>query len=139
MWLVDLSIKRPVLAVMMISSLVVLGYLSIGRLGVDLFPNIEFPFISVTTTLEGGNPENMETEVSDVIEENVNTISGIKQLKSVSAEGISQVFIEFELEEDVNVKAQDVRAKIAISRQNLPRDINPPIVEKLDPDAAPIL
>jgi len=139
MWLVDLSIKRPVLAVMMISSLVVLGYISIGRLGVDLFPNIEFPFISVTTTLEGGSPDTMETEVSDVIEENVNTISGIKQLKSVSAEGISQVFIEFELEEDVNVKAQDVRAKIAISQQNLPRDINPSIVEKLDPDAAPIL
>ena len=139
MWLVDLSIKRPVLAVMMIGTLVVLGIVSIGRLGVDLFPNVEFPFVSVVTTLEGASPDTVETEISDILEENINTISGIKQLKSVSAEGISQVFIEFELEEDVNVKAQDVRDKVAIARRDLPFDIDPPIVEKLDPDAAPIL
>ena len=139
MWLVDLSIKRPVLAVMMIASLVVLGLVSVGRLGVDLFPDVEFPFVSVTTTLEGASPDSVETEISDVLEENINTISGIKQLKSVSAEGISQVFIEFELEEDVNIKAQDIRDKVALARRDLPREIDPPIVEKLDPDAAPIL
>lgn len=139
MWLVDVSIRRPVLAVMMIGSLVVLGYLSVGRLGVDLFPNIEFPYVTITTSLEGGSPDTMETEVTDVIEESVNTLSGIKMLKSVSAEGISQVFIEFELSEDVDVKAQDVRAKIALARRDLPREIDPPIVEKLDPDSAPIL
>jgi HAE1 family hydrophobic/amphiphilic exporter-1 len=139
MWLVDISIRRPVLAVMLIGSLVVLGLVSIGRLGVDLFPKVEFPFIAVTTTLEGASPDTIETEVSDVLEENVNTISGIKLLRSVSAEGVSQVFVEFELEEDVNVKAQDVRDKTAIARKDLPRDIDPPIVEKLDPDAAPIV
>jgi HAE1 family hydrophobic/amphiphilic exporter-1 len=139
MWLVNLSIRRPVLAVMMIGSLVVLGLVSMGKLGVDLFPDVEFPFISVTTTLEGASPDSVETEISDILEENINTISGIKQLKSISAEGISQVFVEFELEEDVNIKAQDVRDKVALARRDLPRDIDPPIIEKLDPDAAPIL
>lgn len=139
MWLIDLSIKRAVLAVMLIGSLVVLGLISVGRLGVDLFPNVEFPYVAVTTTLEGASPDTMETEVSDVIEESVNTISGIKQLRSTSAEGLSQVFIEFELEEDVNVKAQDVRDKVNIARRDLPVDVDPPIIEKVDPDASPIL
>lgn len=139
MWLVDLSIKRPVLAVMMIGSLVVLGWISMGRLGVDLFPDVEFPYVAVTTTLEGASPDTMETEVSDVIEESVNTISGIKQLRSTSADGLSQVFIEFELEENVDVKAQDVRDKVNIARRDLPEDIDPPVIEKVDPDAAPIM
>jgi len=139
MWLVDVSIRRPVFAVMIIGALVVLGYISIGRLGIDLFPNVEFPYVSVSTTLEGASPDTIETVVTDVVEENINTISGIKQMKSVSAEGLSQVFIEFELSEDVNVKAQDVRDKTALARRDLPDDIEPPIVEKLDPDAAPIL
>ncbi|PQA86651.1 AcrB/AcrD/AcrF family protein [Marinicaulis flavus] len=139
MWLVDLSIKRPVLAVMMIGALVVLGWISMGRLGVDLFPDVEFPYVAVTTTLEGASPDTMETEVSDVIEESVNTISGIKQLRSTSADGLSQVFIEFELEENVDVKAQDVRDKVNIARRDLPEDIDPPVIEKVDPDAAPIM
>jgi hydrophobic/amphiphilic exporter-1 (mainly G- bacteria), HAE1 family len=139
MWLVDLSIKRPVLAVMMIGALVVLGAISAGRLGVDLFPNVEFPYVAVTTTLEGASPETMETEVSDIIEENVNTISGIKQLRSTSADGLSQVFVEFELEENVDVKAQDVRDKVNIALRDLPTEIDPPVIEKVDPDAAPIM
>ena len=137
MWLVDLSIKRPVLAVMIIGALVVLGWISMGRLGVDLFPDVEFPYVAVTTTLEGASPDTMETEVSDVIEESVNTISGIKQLRSTSADGLSQVFIEFELEENVDVKAQDVRDKVNIARRDLPEDLDPPVIEQVDPDAAP--
>ncbi|MBZ0216457.1 MAG: efflux RND transporter permease subunit, partial [Fimbriimonadaceae bacterium] len=139
MWLVDISIRRPVFAVMVIGALVVLGLISFGRLGVDLFPDVEFPNVSVVTTLEGAGPDTIETEVTDIVEEVVNTISGIKRLRSVSAEGISQVFIEFELEEDVNIKAQDVRDKTAIIRRDLPEEVDPPVVEKLDPDAAPIL
>ena len=139
MQLVDISIRRPVFAVMMIGALVVLGLVSFGRLGVDLFPNVEFPFVVVATTLEGASPDTIETEVSDIVEENVNTISGIKQLRSMSSDGLSQVFIEFELEENVDVKAQDVRDKVSIARADLPDDINPPIIEKVDPDAAPIL
>lgn len=139
MWLVDVSIRRPVFATMMIGALVVLGLVSFGRLGVDLFPRVEFPYVAVTTTLEGAAPGTIETEVSDVLEEQLNTISGIRQLRSVSAEGLSQVFIEFELEEDADVKAQEVRDKVNIALRDLPTDADPPVVEKVDPDAAPIV
>jgi len=139
MQLADISIRRPVLAVMVIGALVVLGWISLGRLGIDLFPNVEFPYVSVTTILEGASPDTIETEVTDIIEENVNTISGIKQLRSVSSEGFSQVNIEFELDENVDVKAQDVRDKISLALQDLPSDVEQPVVEKVDPDAAPIL
>ena len=76
MWLVDVSIRRPVFATMVIGALVVLGLVSFGRLGVDLFPRVEFPYVAVTTTLEGAAPGTIETEVSDVLEEQLNTISG---------------------------------------------------------------
>ena len=119
----DTSIRRPVFAVMLIGALVTLGLISLGRLGIDLFPRVEFPYVAVTTVLEGATPKTVETEVSDVIEEHVNTISGIKTLKSVSSEGLSQVFVQFELEEDVDVKTQDVRDKVALARRELPNRI----------------
>ena len=139
MRIADLSIRRPVTAVMITGSLVVLGLVSLGRLGVDLFPRVEFPYITVTTVLEGATPETVETEATDVIEDYVNTVSGIRKLTSVSSEGLSQVFIEFELEEDVDTKAQDVRDKVALARPELPLEAEPPVVTKVDPDAAPIL
>lgn len=139
MWLVDTSVRRPVAAVMMSVSLVVLGWISLGRLGVDLFPAVEFPYVSITTRLEGAGPDAVETEVTDVIEEHVNTISGIKKLRSVSAEGLSQVFIEFELNENADAKAQDARDKVSLAQNELPEDAKVPVVEKVDPDAAPIL
>lgn len=139
MRIADTSIRRPVFAVMVIGALVVLGWISLGRLGVDLFPNVEFPYVSVVTTLEGASPDTIETEVTDIIEENVNTIAGIKQLRSVSSEGYSQVNIEFELDENVDIKAQDVRDRTTIALQDLPDDVDQPIVDKVDPDAAPIL
>lgn len=139
MWLVEVSIRRPVFAVMLIGALVALGFISVGRIGIDLFPAIELPYISVITKLEGASPEGMETEVTDVLEENINTISGIQKLQSTSSEGLSQILVEFELKEDIDVKAQDVREKVAISQDDLPPDIDAPIIEKVDPDAAPIL
>jgi HAE1 family hydrophobic/amphiphilic exporter-1 len=139
MWLVNLSLKNPVFAVMMISALVGLGVISTDRLGVDLFPDVEFPYVVVTTRLEGASPETIETEVTDIIEESVNTISGIELLRSVSSEGISQVFIQFELSEDGNIKAQDVRDRVQIALSDLPDGVDPPVVEKVDPDAAPII
>jgi len=139
MRIADISIRRPVTAVMITGSLVVLGFVSLGRLGVDLFPRVEFPYMTVSTVLEGATPETVETEVTDVIEDYVNTISGIKKLTSVSSEGLSQVFIQFELEEDVDIKAQDVRDKVALARPELPGEAESPVVTKVDPDAAPIL
>lgn len=139
MSLSDVSIKRPVLAVMLIGALVVLGWLSLPRLGVDLFPDVEFPYISVTTTLEGASPDTIESEVTDVIEEYVSTISGLRQVRSTSTEGVSQVVLEFELDEDIGEKSEDVRDKIARAVSDLPADANAPIVEKVDPDSAPIM
>src|SRR5512134_2825321 len=100
MWISDLSIRRPVLAVMVIGALVALGFISFLRTGVDLFPRVEFPFVVVNTLLEGAGPEAIETEVTDAIESEVNTIAGIKSLSSTSSEGNSQVMIEFGLDEN---------------------------------------
>lgn len=139
MQLAEVSIRRPVFAVMLIAGLVALGWISWGRLGVDLFPKVEFPFVVVTTTLEGASPDTVETEVTDPLEEQLNTISGVNALRSVSSEGLSQVFIEFELEEDPDVKAQEVRDRVSLAQRDLPSDVNPPVVQKVDPDADPIL
>ncbi len=139
MWLADVSIRRPVFATMLIASLVVLGIVSFGRLGVDLFPEVEFPYVSVTTALPGASPGTVETEVTDIIEEQLNTISGLKQMRSISAEGVSIVNLEFELEENADLKAQEVRDKISRLGGDLPGDAEPPVIEKVDPDAAPIL
>ncbi len=124
---------------MLIGSLVTLGWISLGRLGVDLFPKVEFPYVAVTTSLPGASPDAIETEVSDVLEEYVNRISGIKELRSVSSEGLSQVFIQFELEENVDIKAQDVRDKVSLAQRDLPQEAEAPIIEKIDPASAPIL
>jgi len=139
MWISDLSIRRPVFAVMIIAALVSLGFISLGRLGVDLFPKVEFPYMVITSVLQGADPETVETEISDVLEEAVNTISGIESLRSISTEGVSSVLIEFGLNEDVDVKAQDVRDQVALVTRDLPEDIEQPIVERVDPDAAPIM
>jgi hydrophobic/amphiphilic exporter-1 (mainly G- bacteria), HAE1 family len=139
MQIADTSIRRPVFAVMLIGALVTLGWISLGRIGVDLFPKVEFPYVAVTTALPGASPDAIESEISDVIEEYVNRISGIKELRSVSSEGLSQVFIQFELEEEVDIKAQDVRDKVSLAQRDLPQEAEAPIIEKIDPASAPIL
>ncbi|MBM4090424.1 MAG: efflux RND transporter permease subunit [Planctomycetes bacterium] len=139
MKIAETCIRRPVLASMMILALVVFGLVSYRAIGVDLFPDVDIPVVTVTVPFPGADPETVETEVTDRVEEAVNTISGIKMLRSESIEGLSQVFIEFELEVDVDVASQDVRDKVAAIRGELPPDVDPPIVEKFDIDSAPIL
>ncbi|MEQ1753784.1 MAG: efflux RND transporter permease subunit [Micropepsaceae bacterium] len=139
MWISDLSIRRPVLAVMLIGALVALGWVSLQRIGVDLFPRVEFPYVTVQTVLEGASPDAIETDVTDTIEGQVNTISGIKSLTSQSFEGASQIMIEFGLNENGDVKAQDVRDKVNLAIRDLPQDAEQPIIQKIDPDAEPIL
>ena len=137
--LAELCIKRPVFATMLILALVVMGLNSYMKLGVDFFPKVDFPIVTITTTLRGAAPEEIESQVSKRIEEAVNTISGIDDLRSISSEGISQVFIQFVLEKDPETAAQEVRDKISRVLRDLPRDADPPIVEKLATDASPIL
>ena len=137
--LARLCVRRPVFASVLIIALVVVGGVGYTSLGVDRFPRIDFPVVAVITRLPGAAPEEVETEVTDKIEESINTIAGIDDLQSVSAEGISQVFVTFVLEKNVDVAAQEVRDKVNRVLAELPRDIDQPIVEKLDPDATPVL
>ncbi|HEX9899599.1 MAG TPA: efflux RND transporter permease subunit, partial [Candidatus Methylomirabilis sp.] len=139
MFLADLCIKRPVFATVLILAVVVLGLFSYRDLGVDAFPRVEFPTITVTTTLEGASPEEVESQITKPIEEVVNTISGIDELRSTTKEGISQIFVTFVLEKPVDIAANEVRDKVATILDDFPPGTNPPVIEKLDPDATPIL
>ncbi len=105
-WLAELCVKRPVFATVLILSLTVVGAFSFSRLGVDRFPKVDFPTILVTTAQPGAAPEQIETEITDKIEEAVNTISGIDELRSTSSEGVSIVVVSFVLEKDTDVAAQ---------------------------------
>jgi len=138
-WLAAISIKRPVFASVLILTLTVIGAFSFTRLGLDRFPKVDFPTILVTTRLPGAAPEEVETEISDKIEEAVNTISGIDELRSTSSEGISIVVIAFLLEKDVDVAAQEVRDRVNRILPQLPRTIKQPTVEKFDPDSSPVM
>lgn len=139
MWLADTSIKRPVFATMVILGLVVLGIVSYPRIGVDLFPKIDFPMVNITTTLKGASPEIMDIDVTDKIEGAVNTINGVKSIISTSTEGVSAVTVEFVLERDIDLAVQDVREKVSAIRAKLPRDIDEPVIQKIDPDATPVM
>src|SRR5260221_6980423 len=138
-WLAALSVKRPVFASVLILALTVIGAFSFSRLGLDRFPKVDFPTVLVTTRLPGAAPEEVETEISDKIEEAVNTISGIDELRSTSSEGVSTVVISFLLEKDVDVAAQEVRDRVNRVLPQLPRTIKQPTVEKFDPDSSPVM
>src|SRR5215813_3330825 len=138
-WLAELCVKRPVFASVLILSLTVIGAFSFTKLGVDRFPKVDFPTVVVTTVQPGAAPEQIETEISDKIEEAVNTISGIDELRSISSEGVSQVLISFLLDKDQDVAAQEVRDKVNGVLPLLPKTIQQPRVDRFDPDAAPVL
>ncbi|KAF0217882.1 MAG: hydrophobic/amphiphilic exporter-1 (mainly G- bacteria) HAE1 [Geobacteraceae bacterium] len=138
MILSNTSIKRPIFATVMILALVVLGIFSYRRLSVEMFPNVEFPVVSVVTKFPGASPETVEREVSKRIEEAVNQVAGVKHVFSTSRESVSSVVVQFRLEEKVNDCAQEVRAKISSIRGTLPTGIEEPIIQKLDFNAAPI-
>ena len=137
--LAQICIQRPVFATMLILALVVVGLASYRSLGVDYFPKVEFPYVNISTVLAGASPEEVESQVTKPLEEAVNTISGIDELNSTSAEGISVITIAFLLEKDPEVAAQEVRDKISTVLGQLPRDAKTPVVEKLASDAAPVL
>ena len=138
-FLASICIRRPVFATVLTLVMLVFGVVGYLNLGLDRFPKIDFPIITVTTRLAGLAPEEVETEITDKIEEAVNTTSGIDELRSVSSEGISQVFITFVLEKDADVAAQEVRDKVNRILPDLPRDIDQPFVEKFDPDSSPVM
>src|SRR5918999_6492242 len=137
--LAELCVRRPVFATMLILSITVVGAFSYRSLGVDLFPKIDLPTITVSVINPGASPQEIETEITDKVEGAVNTISGIDELRSTSVEGVSQVFITFILEKNADIAAQEVRDKVNLILSDLPETAEQPIVQKLDTDAAPVL
>jgi HAE1 family hydrophobic/amphiphilic exporter-1 len=137
--LAEICIRRPVFASMLILAMVVVGAASYSKLGVDRFPSIDLPTVRISTSLPGASPTEVETEVSQVIEENVNTVQGIRELRSISGVGNSYVIITFNLDRDIDEAAQDVRERVAAVARELPKEAEPPIITKFDNDLAPVL
>lgn len=135
----DLCIKRPVFATMINLFIVVLGWFSLSSIGIDQFPNVELPIVTVTTTLRGASPEEMETSVTKPLEEIINTIQGIDELSSVTLEGVSQITVQFLLERDRDIAAQDVRDKVNTILSRLPPNTETPIIDKFDLDSIPVI
>lgn len=135
----DICIRRPVFTTMLVLGPVVLGMASYGRLGVELFPNVDVPVVVVTTTLRGAGVEEMESSVTRPVEEAVNTVSGIDELRSTTKEGVSSVVIGFKLERNGDIAAQDVRDRISTLLPRLPFGTDSPVVEKFNLDAAPVV
>lgn len=130
--LADVSIRRPVFAAMLVLGLVVLGLVSLDRLEMQFDPDIEFPVAYVTTELRGASPETVEREVTDVLEEQINSIEGIRTLGSTSSEGLSRIGVEFHLGYEIDIKVQEIRDKVALARPMLPLDVEDPVVGKFD-------
>ena len=139
MWISDTSIKRPVFATMVIMSFMVLGIVSMTRLGIDLFPDVNFPFVNVTVVYPGAGPEEVETLVTRPIEDAVAGINGVKKVISTSTEGVSRVGVELRLEVDPQAATAEVREKVAAIRGTLPQDIEDPTIQRFDVAALPIM
>src|SRR3979411_1344703 len=136
--LAEICVRRPVFATMLILSITVVGLFSFRSLGVDLFPKVDLPTITVTIINPGASPQEIETEITDKVEGAVNTISGIDELRSTSVEGPSHVFVTFLLEKNADVAAQEVRNKVDLIGNDLPVTAEKPVVQKLDTDASPV-
>ena len=139
MTLPELCIRRPVFTTMLILFPLVVGVISYFKMGVDLFPNVDLPIITVTTTRPGTSVEEMETGVTKRIEDAVNTVSGIDELRSTTKEGISSVVIQFVLEKNRDVAQQEVQGKINTILSQLPTGTETPIIDKFDVDATPVM
>ncbi|HTY59462.1 MAG TPA: efflux RND transporter permease subunit, partial [Bacteroidota bacterium] len=139
MKLADVSIERPVFATMMIFALIVLGLFSYSKLNIDQFPDVDIPYVTVTTVLRGAGPEQIESDVTKKIEDAVNSIAGLDHIQSTSQEGLSILVIQFKLEVDGKLAAQEVREKVAAARANLPTEIEDPVITRFDPASLPIM
>ena len=139
MGLLRIFVRRPVLTTMLLMAFVVLGVFSYNRMIIELFPNIEFPFVIVTTVYPGASPQEVESQVTKKVEDAVSTIANVKSLQSSSMENLSQVFIEFELETDVDLDAIDVKDKVDAIQIDMPEDAEKSIITKFDISAFPVM
>ncbi len=139
MTLSDISIKNPVFAWMLMASLIIFGGISFQRMGVSQMPDVDFPVVTVTLTYEGAAPEVMETDVVDVVEDAVTSIQGVRDISSSTRQGSATVTIEFDLDRNIDVALQEVQTKIAQAQLRLPREMDPPVVIKVNPQDQPIM
>ena len=137
-WLANISVRRPIFATVLIMVFVVVGIVGATRLGVDKFPKVDFPLITIVTPYPGASPGAVETDVTQKIEEAVNTVNGLDTLTSVSTEGVSLVIAQFALEIDPKSASNDINEKIATVLRELPPGARPE-VRRADPDAAPVI
>ncbi len=135
----ELSIKRHVLAWMLSGALVLFGIISYGRIGMDRFPYVEFPVISVTTVVKGANPDIVDSSVTNVVETSINTVPGIEHIQSTSSPGVSQINITFALEKDIDIAFNEVQAKVNQVLRRLPDEADPPVVAKVETNTQPIM
>lgn len=139
MTLPELSIRRHVLAYMICAVLVLFGLIGFQRIGVDRFPQIEFPLVSVTTVLPGASPEIVDASITNLIESAVNSVPGIDFIQSSSSPGVSNVMITFNLDKDIDIAFNEVQAKVNQVLRQLPTDADPPVVGKVEVDASPVM
>ena len=138
-WLAEICVHRPVFATVIVLFLTVVGGFSFFTLGVDRFPKIDLPTISVSTSNPGAAPEEIETEITDVIEGALNTVPGVEEMRSSSSRGRSNVTLTFNLEKDPDVAFQEIQQKLSNVLGRLPETADPPSAQKSDPDSQPIL
>ncbi len=139
MFISQSAINRPVTTILFTAVILLFGIMALSDMGVDLMPEIDIPVVTVSAMLVGADAEVMDRDVAEILEREINTIEGIESLRSFSSEGRTQVVIEFDLERDVDVAAQEIRDQVNIAQRDLPRDLEAPVVRKLDIDAMPIM
>jgi HAE1 family hydrophobic/amphiphilic exporter-1 len=138
-WLAEICVKRPVFALMLVMALVVAGIVAFPSLGIDRYPKTDLPTVFVRTAYPGAASEEVESEVSKVLEDAVATVAGIEELRSISQDGSSLVLVTFALTRDIDAAVQDVRDAVSAAVRQLPRNIDPPVVSKSDLDSSPIM
>lgn len=134
-----ISIRRPVLAIVMSLTIVLFGSIGISLLGVREFPSVDPPIINVRTTYVGANADVIEAQITEPLEESINAIAGVKSLTSTSNDGTSNIRVEFDVGADLEAAANDVRDKVSGAVRRLPPDAEPPVVSKADADSQPIV
>ena len=139
MTLPEISIRRYVLAWMISGIFVLLGIIGFQKIGIDKFPMVEFPILSVTTSLEGANPEIIDSSITNIIENAVNTTPGIESIRSESSPGVSVVSITFNLDKNIEVAFNEIQSKVSQVARRLPKDVVPPVVRKVETNASAIM
>ena len=137
--LAEISIRRPIFITCIVTVIIAVGLLSMSKLGVDLFPDVTFPVVTISIPYPGAGPSEVETLISKPLEDEIGTLAGIKRLSSINQEGLSRVIAEFALETDIKFAEQQIRDRVSAAKRILPLEIKEPIIRRIDPADQPIV